>query len=164
MDKSCRPVHFFFRSVFDRHRSPSTVFHPIESPRRGGDENGPRMENDRQRMPRYRGGRIKREWIFEIMITLIIDSVLISLLFALPSPFLSFSNSRRIDRRETRVERERGKGDGSFGRSADRSFVSDGFWRRLYAVQATQSWRGLEVGAPWKGAWGREKSTMLILT
>lgn len=42
--------------------------------------------------------------------------------------------------------------------------VSDRFWRRLYAVQATQSWRGLEVGAPWKGAWRREKSTMLILT
>lgn len=38
----------------------------------------------------------------------------------------------------------------SLGREARRVIDNQAaFWRRLYAVQATQSWRGLEVGAPW---------------
>lgn len=76
-------------------------------------------------------------------------------LSSLPLPRLIF---RRIDGSNKREGRGRRKENGSFRRRGN------GFWRRLYAVQATQSWRGLEVGAPWKGAWGREKSTMLILT
>lgn len=79
-----------------------------------------------------------------------------SLLYALlsPSPFRFQASDGSI---EVRREGRRKEMDRLVG-------VSDRFWRRLYAVQATQSWRGLEVGAPWKGAWGREKSTMLILT
>lgn len=79
-----------------------------------------------------------------------------SLLYALLSPspfrFQASDGSIEVKREGRRKEMDRLVG------------ISDRFWRRLYAVQATQSWRGLEVGAPWKGAWGREKSTMLILT